>query len=280
MRLVVATSVLALGQLLLASAGSPSSSVSAAGWSGTVKVVEDVSHTFDRPNNNPPGTTTITYHDEAVYTLTGETTPDGLQVARMTGSGQGRASGTYPPCTVTYDPWLQWSYDGEAAVRVSYTGGRFVVEPQAVTTTFTNLRGGCGTPDLTQTSQLPAPEGIVQIHPQGMTAGAGATSLSGTETFPLSFVIANVSEDAGTATMTWSLTGGSPQSAHCVVPRLVGKKLAAARQALAKAACGVGRVTGRKSARVAKGRVISQTPRAGLTRPKGTKVSLVVSTGT
>jgi uncharacterized repeat protein (TIGR01451 family) len=67
--------------------------------------------------------------------------------------------------------------------------------------------------------------------------------------------------------------------ALCVVPRVVGKSLAAARRALAKAHCSTGRITRAASTKVAKGRVIAQRPAPGARRPDRAKVDLVVSRG-
>ena len=64
----------------------------------------------------------------------------------------------------------------------------------------------------------------------------------------------------------------------CKVPRVVGKKLPAARRLITRARCRVGRVRRARSAR-ARGRVLSQSPRAGARRPRGTRVNLVVSRG-
>jgi hypothetical protein len=63
---------------------------------------------------------------------------------------------------------------------------------------------------------------------------------------------------------------------RCVVPRLAGKTLRAARTALARARCGLGRVRRVRTRRARVGRVVSQSPRAGTRRPRGTKVNLVV----
>ena len=65
----------------------------------------------------------------------------------------------------------------------------------------------------------------------------------------------------------------------CVVPRLKGKTLAAAKRALKSAHCGVGKVTKKSSARVKKGQVISQTPAPRKHLAVGTPISLVVSKG-
>jgi hypothetical protein len=74
-------------------------------------------------------------------------------------------------------------------------------------------------------------------------------------------------------------SGSSGGAKRCVVPHLRGKTLAAAKRAILRARCSVGRVKKAHSSHVKKGRVISQSLAAGKSRPKGTKVSLVVSEG-
>lgn len=64
----------------------------------------------------------------------------------------------------------------------------------------------------------------------------------------------------------------------CVVPNLKGKRLVVARRTLRARDCRVGRVT-RVFSKKVRGRVISQKPKAGKVRPRGTKVKLVVSKG-
>ncbi|MGZ4257281.1 MAG: InlB B-repeat-containing protein [Gaiellaceae bacterium] len=63
------------------------------------------------------------------------------------------------------------------------------------------------------------------------------------------------------------------------VPNVKRKTLAAAEKAIRKAECRVGKIKRAYSAKVRKGRVISQSPRAGTRVHKGAKVSLVVSKG-
>jgi serine protease AprX len=65
----------------------------------------------------------------------------------------------------------------------------------------------------------------------------------------------------------------------CVVPRVRGATVAAAKRTVVRRHCSVGRVTRAFSARVRTGRVISQKPRAGERRANGAKVNLVVSRG-
>lgn len=65
-------------------------------------------------------------------------------------------------------------------------------------------------------------------------------------------------------------------SARCVVPRLKGKTLAAARRALRSANCTLGPVTKRRSPRRMRGRVLGQHPAAGTSLRAHGKVALVV----
>jgi uncharacterized delta-60 repeat protein len=67
--------------------------------------------------------------------------------------------------------------------------------------------------------------------------------------------------------------------AVCVVPKVKGKTLGAAKRAIRKASCSVDKVTKAFSAKVKKGRVIAQTPRPGKRLAAGSKVKLTVSKG-
>lgn len=67
---------------------------------------------------------------------------------------------------------------------------------------------------------------------------------------------------------------------NCKVPKLKGKKLRAAKKALRKSRCQLGKVKRRHSKKVPKGRVMGQKPKAGKTiKRRRTKVNLVVSSG-
>jgi PASTA domain len=68
----------------------------------------------------------------------------------------------------------------------------------------------------------------------------------------------------------------SVKVAVCVVPKLKGKTLSAAKDALADASCALGKVT-KKESSGKPGIVLSQKPKAG-TEPPGPKVAVVVST--
>jgi Tol biopolymer transport system component len=65
-----------------------------------------------------------------------------------------------------------------------------------------------------------------------------------------------------------------PTTIRCIVPRVVGLRLAKARARIVRAHCRVGRVRRARSRRV--GRVLSQSPKARSVRPRGTRVNLVV----
>jgi subtilisin family serine protease len=66
---------------------------------------------------------------------------------------------------------------------------------------------------------------------------------------------------------------------RCVVPNLKGKTVVAARKALKARRCALGRVKRAYSAKVKKGRIVSQNRRAGAKMKRGTKVAIVVSRG-
>ncbi|MGH3009153.1 MAG: InlB B-repeat-containing protein [Gaiellaceae bacterium] len=89
---------------------------------------------------------------------------------------------------------------------------------------------------------------------------------------------------SGTGNCTVSMTSATSADAAftqilCVVPKVKGKTLSAARGAIKSRNCTVGRVTHKFSTKVKKGRVVSQSPSSGSQKPFGSTVSLVVSKG-
>jgi PASTA domain-containing protein/copper binding plastocyanin/azurin family protein len=84
--------------------------------------------------------------------------------------------------------------------------------------------------------------------------------------------------------MKGSFTVGSaqppppPPPPKCKVPKVVGKKLATARRMITRARCRVGRVSRARSGK-ARGLVVKQTPRWGVSRARGARVNLIVSRG-
>jgi PASTA domain len=70
-----------------------------------------------------------------------------------------------------------------------------------------------------------------------------------------------------------------PTRARCVVPNVKGKTVAQARRLLASKRCGLGRVRRAYSAKIKRGRIISQSRRPGTQLPRGTRVGVMVSRG-
>jgi uncharacterized delta-60 repeat protein len=75
-------------------------------------------------------------------------------------------------------------------------------------------------------------------------------------------------------------TGGKVTTAfRCLVPKVKGEKLRAAKKLVRRADCSVGKVRRASSATVKKGRVIAQKPTPGAKRHPHSKVKLKVSKG-
>jgi hypothetical protein len=70
-----------------------------------------------------------------------------------------------------------------------------------------------------------------------------------------------------------------PAVVRCVVPNVKRKTVARARRLLASRRCALGRIKRVYSIKVKKGRIISQSRRAGVRLPRGTRVNVVVSRG-
>jgi eukaryotic-like serine/threonine-protein kinase len=65
----------------------------------------------------------------------------------------------------------------------------------------------------------------------------------------------------------------------CVVPKLKGKTLTAAKRSIKTDGCSVGRIKHATSPTIEKGRVISQKPEPGKRLKHGAKVNLLISEG-
>ena len=74
-------------------------------------------------------------------------------------------------------------------------------------------------------------------------------------------------------------TGPGVQAEACVVPKLRGLTVTAAKKALMAVGCKLGKRTRRAHPKVKRGRVIGTRPKAGTSLPAGAKVALVVSNG-
>jgi hypothetical protein len=88
----------------------------------------------------------------------------------------------------------------------------------------------------------------------------------------------SVTTIAGTASSTQQFTytapTPTPSAAHCVVPKLKGKKLKLAKEKIRFAGCGVGLVSKKRGVNAKTGKVIRQVPKAGKVSAAGTKVSV------
>ena len=96
---------------------------------------------------------------------------------------------------------------------------------------------------------------------------------------------------AGTVTVTGTDRSVKPSAAahaslktkaapkKCVVPKLHGDSLKAAKRALRRAHCTLGKVTKKASRKVAKGHVISSRPPAGTRRKRSARIAIVLSRG-
>jgi subtilisin-like proprotein convertase family protein len=86
-------------------------------------------------------------------------------------------------------------------------------------------------------------------------------------------------DDTCTVTMNGDQSVTATFEALCVVPKLKGKWLGMARTAIKRAHCSVGKITRVKSSKKRKNHVISQSPRAGAHRARGSKIALKVGKG-
>jgi uncharacterized delta-60 repeat protein len=82
-----------------------------------------------------------------------------------------------------------------------------------------------------------------------------------------------------TVTMSQAKRSVSVIFSRCVAPHVIGKRLAAAKRAIRRSHCALGRTRLQSSRAIPRGRVISQNPRRGTKLPAYTKINLVVSKG-
>jgi uncharacterized delta-60 repeat protein len=141
--------------------------------------------------------------------------------------------------------------------------------------------------------------GTVTSSPSGISCGSScASSFTHGTTVTLTASAAAGSSFAGwsgagcsgTGTCTVTLDADKPVTATfeqvktpppplCIVPKVKGKTLKAAKRAIKRAHCSVGKVTRAFSAKVKRGRVISQKPKPGRKLAAGSKVRLTLSKG-
>jgi PKD domain/PASTA domain/Divergent InlB B-repeat domain len=173
--------------------------------------------------------------------------------------------------------------DSDAPLNSGRTGSESIqVSVQAPTQTLTVARSGNGS-------------GTVSSNPSGISCGStcshtfatgtsvtlSATPASGSVFSGWSGACAGnggctvTMSQARSVTATFTLQSSAPV---CLVPKVKGKTLAAAKRALTQAHCKAGKVT-KKFSKVKKGHVISQRPKPGRDLAAGAKVNLVISKG-
>jgi hypothetical protein len=242
-------------------------------------------------------------------TLTGTVNPNGFDVTDCHFAyGVGTMGGVpyKAPCNV-----LPGSGTSDVAVSATLTGllpdttyeyALYASNASGLTTStfpsFTTLAYPAPDKHTLTVSLDPAADGNVTSSPAGIECGSICTrafttgthiTLTATATHG-GFTGWTGGGCSGTGTCVVTLNSDTTVTAHfffspppppikCLVATVKGKKLAAAESAIRRGNCAVGRVRKAYSAEVRKGRVISQTPRPGGTRPARTKVKLTVSKG-
>jgi subtilase family serine protease len=220
------------------------------------------------------------------------------------------SSAPFPGDSITQYKWT-WG-DGTTTTTAAATASHTYASPGTKTITLTvtdsdsPLNGGrVGTKSIqvsvqaaTQTLTVATSgngSGTVSSNPAGISCGptcshvyATGTNVTLTAT-PASGSVFSGWSGACSGTGGCSVTMSQSQSVSatftlqssapvCLVPKVKGKTLAAAKRALARAHCKVGKVT-RKFSKVRRGRVISQRPRPGTSLAAGARVNLVISKG-
>jgi hypothetical protein len=186
-------------------------------------------------------------------------------------------------CSVKYDQAGNANYNAAPQVAESVTA----VTPAAPRFTLTVSKTGTGSGTITS--------GVGAINCGAVCAAdfdAGTSvTLTATAAGGSNFVSwGGACTGSGSCTVTMDATKAvtatfivpdvvPPKPVRCVVPNVKGKTLAAAKRKIAAGHCRTGTVRKAKSKTVPKGKVISQSPRAGKRLAKGSKVNLVVSRG-
>jgi uncharacterized repeat protein (TIGR01451 family) len=125
-------------------------------------------------------------------------------------------------------------------------------------------------------------EGVVTCGLGAIAKGANATATVVVTPTQAGALAASAAVSGTRQDPTQSNDSASAQTtvqAPCVVPKVKGKPLAAAKRALALASCTTGKVTRKYSTKVKKGRVLSQAPAPGTRLGHLAPVNLVVSRG-
>jgi hypothetical protein len=243
---------------------------------------------------------------QTAATLNGTVDPEGLAVNDCHFSyGVGSPSGTNIPCSAlpgsgTSDVAVSAQLSGLAAGTtyqfrlVARSGGGTSFGSVGAFTTAASASTPPPTNFTLTVSKSGAGSGTVTSSPAGISCGTACSHsyVQGTAV-TLTAKAAAGSTFAGwsgpcSGTGTCSVTTNADTTVtakfglipkRCVVPKVKGKTLKAAKRAIRAHACTTGRIKHAASRTVKKGRVISQKPKPGRRLKHGAKVNLVVSKG-
>jgi subtilase family serine protease len=170
--------------------------------------------------------------------------------------------------------------DSDSALNAGRTGNESIqVTVQGATQNLTVTTSGNGAGTV---SSNPAGIDCGSICSHSYTAGTSvtltATPASGSVFSGWSGACSGTGTCGVTMSQARSVTATFSLGPVCLVPKVKGKTLSAARGALTRAGCKAGAVT-KKFSKVKKGRVIAQKPKAGTDLPEGARVNLVLSKG-
>jgi hypothetical protein len=146
-------------------------------------------------------------------------------------------------------------------------GGTVTSSPAGINCQFADTT--CSHPFANGTTVTLTAEGSIHVTFEGWSGGGCSGAGSCTVTM----------NGATSVTADFKVTGGPPVVKVCVVPKLKGKTLKAAKRALKARHCRTGKIKHAFSSKVKKGRVISQKPKPRKQLRNGAKVSLVLSKG-
>lgn len=207
--------------------------------------------------------------------------PEGLAIMGLNGESLGFLQPLPAPNDYLYYRSADWAPNGKR-IAFSFSSGSTLDPPQAKGLYVTN-------PDGTNTIQLAgsleidsdvvwSPDGSMLAFSGERLAPEGPPRLwvinadgSGLRALPIPQVPINPN-----AEISWAPPLKGPLFQECVVPELKGQKLSIAKTELKSSRCRVGKVTQRTSSRRVRGRVISQSPKAGKRVSAGSRVTLVV----
>jgi hypothetical protein len=178
-------------------------------------------------------------------------------------------------CTVKYDQGGNGSYNPAPEVTESVTATK---ASQSITVTKHAPSSAVVGSHFTVAATGGGSGNAVTFSSGGACSNSGATftMTSATGTCTVRYDQAGSSNYNAAPGITETVNALPPQ---CVVPKLKGKRVKAAKRALKAHSCSLGKVKRVFSSRVKKGRVISQRPRPGRHLRHGSKIRLVISKG-